>query len=51
MGKAIAAYVRLILPGPSKFDRYVAAVLMEVIGFYGRVKSAPNLSPRKSRAS
>jgi cytochrome c peroxidase len=27
MGKAIAAYVRTILPGPSRFDRYVEAVL------------------------
>jgi cytochrome c peroxidase len=27
MGKAIAAYVRLILPGQSRFDRYVEAVL------------------------
>lgn len=27
MGKAIAAYVRLILPGESRFDRYVEAVL------------------------
>jgi cytochrome c peroxidase len=27
MGKAIGAYVRLILPGESRFDRYVAAVL------------------------
>lgn len=27
LGKAIAAYERKIMPGPSKFDRYVAAVL------------------------
>ena len=27
MGKAIAAYERLILPGPSRFDRYVEDVL------------------------
>jgi cytochrome c peroxidase len=27
MGKAIAAYVRLIVPGESRFDRYVGAVL------------------------
>ncbi len=27
MGKAIAAYVRLIVPGASRFDRYVEAVL------------------------
>lgn len=27
MGKAIAAYVRLIVPGPSRFDRYVEALL------------------------
>lgn len=27
MGKAIAAYVRLIVPGESRFDRYVEAVL------------------------
>lgn len=27
IGKAIAAYERLLLPGPSRFDRYVAAVL------------------------
>ena len=27
MGKAIAAYERLILPGPSRFDRYVEALL------------------------
>jgi cytochrome c peroxidase len=27
MGKAIAAYERLILPGPAKFDRYVEALL------------------------
>jgi cytochrome c peroxidase len=27
MGKAIAAYVRLIMPGESRFDRYVEAVL------------------------
>jgi cytochrome c peroxidase len=27
MGKAIAAYVRTILPGPSRFDEYVEAVL------------------------
>jgi cytochrome c peroxidase len=27
MGKAISAYERLILPGPSRFDRYVEAVL------------------------
>jgi cytochrome c peroxidase len=27
IGKAIAAYERLILPGPSRFDRYVEAVL------------------------
>jgi len=27
MGKAIAAYVREIRPGPSRFDRYVAALL------------------------
>lgn len=27
IGKAIAAYERLIMPGPSRFDRYVAAVL------------------------
>jgi len=26
MGKAIAAYVRLIVPGPSRFDRYVEAL-------------------------
>jgi cytochrome c peroxidase len=26
MGKAIAAYVRIILPGPAKFDRYVEAL-------------------------
>jgi cytochrome c peroxidase len=27
LGKAIAAYERLLLPGPSRFDEYVAAVL------------------------
>ena len=27
IGKAIAAYERLIIPGPSRFDRYVKAVL------------------------
>ncbi len=27
MGKAIAAYERLLMPGPSRFDRYVEAVL------------------------
>jgi cytochrome c peroxidase len=27
LGKAIAAYERLILPGPARFDRYVRAVL------------------------
>jgi cytochrome c peroxidase len=27
MGKAIAAYVRLILPGPSRFDRYAEAAI------------------------
>jgi cytochrome c peroxidase len=27
MGKAIAAYVRTIVPGPSRFDRYVEALL------------------------
>lgn len=27
IGKAIAAYERLLLPGPSRFDRYVEAVL------------------------
>jgi cytochrome c peroxidase len=27
IGKAIAAYERLIMPGPSRFDRYVEAVL------------------------
>lgn len=27
LGKAIAAYERLLLPGPSRFDRYVEAVL------------------------
>lgn len=27
MGKAIAAYERKLLPGPSRFDKYVAAVL------------------------
>ncbi len=27
IGKAIAAYERLIIPGPSRFDNYVAAVL------------------------
>jgi cytochrome c peroxidase len=27
MGKAIAAYERLIVPGPSRFDRYVEALL------------------------
>ncbi len=27
MGKAIAAYERRVLPGPSRFDQYVAAVL------------------------
>jgi cytochrome c peroxidase len=27
MGKAIAAYVRLVVPGESRFDRYVEAVL------------------------
>ena len=27
MGKAIAAYERLIMPGPSRFDRYVEALL------------------------
>jgi cytochrome c peroxidase len=29
MGKAIAAYERLLQPGPSRFDRYVAAVLAD----------------------
>lgn len=29
MGKAIAAYERLLQPGPTQFDRYVAAVLAE----------------------
>jgi cytochrome c peroxidase len=29
IGKAIAAYERRILPGPSKFDRYVEAILVE----------------------
>jgi cytochrome c peroxidase len=28
MGKAIAAYVRTITPGPSRFDRYVEALLI-----------------------
>jgi cytochrome c peroxidase len=27
MGKAIAAYVRTIMPGPARFDRYVEAIL------------------------
>lgn len=27
MGKAIAAYERLLIPGPSRFDRYVEAIL------------------------
>ncbi|MGC2062044.1 MAG: cytochrome c peroxidase [Thermodesulfovibrionales bacterium] len=27
MGKAIAAYVRTILPGPSRFDKYIEALL------------------------
>jgi cytochrome c peroxidase len=27
MGKAIAAYERLVMPGPSRFDRYVQALL------------------------
>ena len=30
IGKAIAAYERLIMPGPSRFDRYVEAVLSGV---------------------
>lgn len=29
MGKAIAAFVRTILPGPSRFDRYVEALLKD----------------------
>jgi cytochrome c peroxidase len=29
MGKAIAAYERKIMPGPSRFDRYVAALLTD----------------------
>jgi cytochrome c peroxidase len=29
MGKAIAAYERTIVPGPSRFDQYVAALLAE----------------------
>jgi cytochrome c peroxidase len=29
LGKAIAAYERTILPGPSRFDQYVAALLAE----------------------
>lgn len=29
LGKAIAAYERKLLPGPSKFDRYVAALLRD----------------------
>jgi cytochrome c peroxidase len=29
VGKAIAAYERLLMPGPARFDRYVAAVLSD----------------------
>ncbi len=32
MGKAIAAYVRTIVPGPSRFDRYVEALLNNKTG-------------------
>lgn len=33
MGKAIAAYERKIMPGPSRFDRYVEALLKnDVVG-------------------
>jgi cytochrome c peroxidase len=32
MGKAIAAFVRTIVPGPSRFDRYVEALLNNKIG-------------------
>jgi cytochrome c peroxidase len=32
MGKAIAAYVRTIVPGPSRFDRYVEALLHNEAG-------------------
>ena len=32
IGKAIAAYERLLLPAPSPFDQYVAAVLQDDVG-------------------
>jgi cytochrome c peroxidase len=35
MGKAIAAYERLLLPGPARFDAYVEAVLA---GDYGQAR-------------
>jgi len=47
MAKAIAAYERLIMPGPARFDKYVAAVLKNDKAAASKILSAKEIAGLK----
>jgi cytochrome c peroxidase len=44
LGKAIAAYERLLVPGPSRFDRYVEAYLAGDLGLARKILTADEIA-------